>query len=94
MSIREALADLVPLAIELEAKSHFPRGRLIDGCPYTYLRESDPLVESFLDHIGGLSVLEEMITARQVQEPSADPKCGNWMLWTIFNEMEVSRVRK
>lgn len=93
MKISEALVHLVPFAIELETKSYYPRGRFLDGCPYTYLSESGPLIESFLSHVGGLEELQAMIIARKESEPLADHECGNWMLWTIFNEMEVSRVR-
>ena len=55
-----------------------------------YLSDSNQIVNP----TRSLALITSSIRARREEEPLADPACANWMIWTIFNFLEVSRVRK
>ncbi|MFZ2199474.1 MAG: hypothetical protein WAV40_01660 [Microgenomates group bacterium] len=91
--MNHSLEKLLNVAIEVEAECYFPPGRLIDGAPYTCLLKAPEFCEKAIKLMGGYEIITNLILKRQETEHLADANCGNWILWTILNEMEVSREK-
>lgn len=76
----------------------------IDGSPYTSVTASvsrDEMV-SFDFRVAKylfegeypMAFIRSSVRARKEEESLADPNCANWIVWTIFNLLGVSRIRK
>ena len=92
-------SELIKQAREIEKKTFFPKGRSIDGAVYNSGDTSDFLIDAFRyfgngDAQKGKEWVLQKILERKQKESMADPECGNWWLWTILNELGVSRVRE
>lgn len=94
--------ELLQLASLLENQTYYPMGRYEDGAVYTAMGRS---VWDFMhmvtkdfgdgDFEAGTEYLRNKIIERKSRgEVKADPDCGNWRLWVIFNELNVSRIRE
>lgn len=94
--------QLVALAKQVEQSCYYPNGRRSsDGAMYTALgidiNEFVIAAEMFFGdgnpRVGYNKIRELIETRRRNGEQRADPYCGNWELWTILNELGVSRVK-
>ena|SRR5258708_5425153 len=106
MTDREAF---IQKAIQVEQQSYWEKGRGIDGSPYE-AGDSDFLDEAFLFFgeqniapdgdkgdaytVGEQFVVNKVMERRSNGEGNAQVNCGNWWLWTILNELNVSRVKR
>lgn len=102
--------ELIKIASGIEAISFVEHGRGIDGAPYETFDAMDFFKLAFTyfgqqvtgdhpQHTSCYALGEEFIISKVKErkkngEPNANPNCGNWWLWTIFNELGVSRVRE
>ena len=93
--------QLVCLAITVENASYYSDGRGIDGAPYSC---SGYGVDEFMSIALNFFATQENTTrTRWIRakvrerlnngEKLADEYCGNWWLWTLLNELGVSRVK-
>jgi len=80
---------------EIEQSTWFSYGREIDGAPYTCLPKYWNWLGDAIQYFGGWDGITALVETRKGNgEELADPYCGNWWLWTILNELGVSRVRE
>lgn len=91
--MNERLKSLVEQGKLAEADCYYPHGRYVDGSPYSYSFQYRNFISEAIHLLGGPKNLEQLILERKKNEPLADPDCGNWMMWTILNEIDVSRER-
>lgn len=84
------------IAVSLEEHTYYPEGREIDGCPYSHNLYDEQLEYYHLlrDFLGGYLYIRHLVLERKVNEPLANETCANWQLWTVLNELGVSRVRE
>lgn len=93
--------QLVALAKQVEQSCYYPEGRNVDGAVYSSLgldiHEFVTAAEIFFGEGNlreGYNKIRNLTEARRRNgEHKADPYCGNWELWTILNEIGVSRVK-
>lgn len=84
---------LVKIAKKVEPLVWCPEGGEIDGCPYGAGKKSWELMdEAMSQYEGGLDTLKGMVEERKATEPLANFNCANWILWTLLNDLGVSRV--
>lgn len=88
--------ELVEKAKSIEKFTYYPAGRSLDGATYSAIGAREFIRKAFMhfgdgDYVKGMEYIESKTRDRQAHEPEADPKCGNWQLWTILNELGVSR---
>ncbi|MEP7166457.1 MAG: hypothetical protein ABI758_00585 [Candidatus Woesebacteria bacterium] len=100
--------ELIQTAKQVEEASYWAGGRGIDGAPYdadpafldlafevlgrSALKDGDTEDDAYKR---GVELVEDKIRERKsLGESRAQIDCGNWLMWTIFNLLEVSRVRK
>lgn len=93
--------ELIERAKQVEPESYFPVGREIDGAPYSWLNTDTTFFREAVTFFGegqewrGYQWLAVKVRERRENgEELADEECGNWWVWTIFNELGVSRVKK
>lgn len=91
---------LTSQARDLETYTYYPMGRYEDGAVYTalgrkvwdFMRQASAFLGDG-DWEKGSQIIRAKVEARKLSgEMKADPDCGNWQLWIIFNELGVSRV--
>jgi hypothetical protein len=93
--------ELIEFAKDVERYSWSEKGRDLDGAPYT----AGGIARDFLDQAylyygngvrrDGMYKVKAMVQQRKDDgEEHAEIICGNWFLWTVFNELGVSRVQK
>lgn len=86
--------ELLCLAKQIEELSLNPEGYVVDGSPYRCRAEATDFLRRAYPELGGIKKIQELIRKRKANEPLADPNCANWVLWTILNELGVSRARE
>lgn len=82
-------------ALKVEKDTWFPNGRNSDGSVYTCLIRYWLWLDNMIRHLGGINKIITLIKTRKNNgEALADSSCANWWLWTVLNELGVSRVKK
>ncbi|MFH1959395.1 MAG: hypothetical protein ABIJ22_03660 [Patescibacteria group bacterium] len=83
--------ELALLAVRVEETSYLSSGRKPrDGSVYS-LSDYD-FFDAAISFFGGTNEIRRMTRERfEAGEVSADENCANWWLWTILNELGVSR---
>ncbi len=93
--------ELISWATKIEKACYYPDGRYVDGAIYTSLKEGVTefisAAELFMGsgnlRAGHVYIVGKIDDRKQKGENKADRDCGNWELWTILNELDVSRER-
>lgn len=94
--------ELIDKAKQIEQDSFFFQGRDIDGAIYTVINEPTyTFIKQAMIFFGGgnwrkgREVIKNKIKTRKDDgEILANPECSNWLLWTILNKLEVSRIKR
>ena len=92
--------EFVQQAKVIESQTYYADGRWIDGAIYTNFAFAWDFVRDYKIFLGqgdfekGWQIMIKKVEDRRMSgEKKADPTCGNWILWTILNELGVSRDR-
>lgn len=83
MSRGKTIERLNSLAREASKTCHYPRGRDVDGSPYSAGREADDFLDLARVFYGGTGNLLVIMREELGEQPGVHD-CANWILWALL----------